>query len=344
MLIMAFLYTWGIAIALLFQCAPARSCETSECLEIKYAIASPIKVHQSFENYKENLGNAPIKLLFPGGRKASPNDPRGDQQEHKGFYTIDNQDYCNPHLQGNIFNPELWAEIPDESFDIIHIEVPGGLFLYGAELAGRKEKDDFILNQVKKKSKSGASLFVDLRWNHFPIKNNFVVPDNYEASKDFKNRTAELDPDSFFDFTLGMNISDSASYFYDILGNTFLNKDEIESLAERFYNTPTNEDVELYRTLEKKVGEKRALLTEEEDYQFLKPYVVFYDKHTRTDIFQQYDKLFKRYGFERKHPVQELRGKIQNELPLPPHLKCIEGKVLFQGMCFLDNIAEYTKR
>ena len=75
------------------------------CMEVpeqKNAQESHIIINQTFLSYKQERRDEPLMLLFPGGRQlANPEDPRGDQQKHKGFYTIDldfSEKKCSPHL------------------------------------------------------------------------------------------------------------------------------------------------------------------------------------------------------------------------------------------------------
>jgi hypothetical protein len=175
-----------------------------------------IVVNQSFYEYKTERDGKILKLLFPGGRALyNSTDERGEQQKHKGFYTIDQdrQEMINPHLKGNIFSEALWNEIEDGSINLTHIEIPGALFLYDCTDTGRHEKDDFILRRINQKSKIGGKIFIDLSYSKFWPLPNLGDPQNFEETKHTIKELADKNPDFFVDFSYNHN-NEHLIYFF----------------------------------------------------------------------------------------------------------------------------------
>ena len=316
-----------------------------DCWEISNASQKATIINQSFSDYKTERGEQPLKLLFPGGRILfNPEDERGDQQKHDGFYTID-EDYqskINPHLNGNIFNESVWRELENNTLDLTHIEVPGALFFYGYEdEPGRYEKDDFILRRVNEKSKKGGKLFVDLRYSRFWPLPSSNIPQNRVEAESRMHELQKMDCDSFVDFSYTFNREHLASYWHQLLG---CDQDEIKDILNK--NAQSGEfigDLEKLESLQKLVDQKLENMTQEEVYNSQIPYIIFFDKKTRDHIFEQYDALFEQYGFQRSQPIIELCGRINSDIPFKLPLQRAGDRIIYEGMCFLDTIAEYEK-
>jgi hypothetical protein len=314
---------------------------TKPCDELASANYTPTVVHQSFADYQLATGGNPLKLLFPGGRDLyNPGDMRGDQQKHEGFYTIDQNIELNPHLQGSIFNENLWAEIPDNTIDLIHTEEPGALFFYGFSTGyGRQEKDDFLLRKVSEKCRVGGNLFVDLRYSRFwPLPNLLPSLSLQEASEQIE-RMEQEDPDFFMGFSYEYHKEHYASYGHKLLGDS---EDEIYDILKKAERGQEHDRKKL-DNLRERVNEIENKLSKEKLYQLQSPYAILFSKHTREKIFDQYDVLFQKYGFQRMKPVIELSAKIGNGSPFLPPLQKVGSRVIYEGMCFLDTIAEYEK-
>jgi hypothetical protein len=319
----------------------------TDCSDIREISRKATIINQPFSAYKTARGEQPIKLLFPGGRDLlNPKDRRADQQKHHGFYTIDIDEYhpkkINPHLKGDIFNESVWSEIENNTLDLTHIEVPGELFLYGYEdNPGRKEKDDFILRKVNEKSKIGAKLFVDLRYSRFwPLPSPDVPKNLLEANERIREFKAE-DCDFFVDWSYTFNREHLASYWHQLLG---LDQEEIKDILNKNAESEVfNGDREKLENLEKLVDQKLESMTEEELYNLWIPYIIFFDRKTRDHIFQKYDALFGKYGFQRSQPIIEVHEKINRNMPFQHPLQRVDELIVYEGMCFLDAISEYEK-
>lgn len=333
-----------LLIGVIMICQNLNSMESQETAstssELTDAFHTQTIVHQSFVDYQLTIGDKPLKLLFPGGRELfNPLDSRGDQQKHEGFYTIDYTTKLNPHLQGNVFNKDLWEKIPDNTLDLTHIEVPGSLFLYGyASEYGRQDKDDFLLRIINKKSKVGGKLFVDLRYCHFWPLPNLLRSLSLQECKEEMEKMSQEDPDFFADFSYAFHKDHLASNLHKLLGDS---EEEIYNTLKKSDNV--SDDLERLNVLRERVQKKRECLSEDESYELDAPYIIFFDKNTREKIFDQYDALFRRYGFERFGRVIELAGKMNNNNPFLPPFQRVEDRVIYEGMCFLDTIAVYEK-
>ncbi len=145
------------------------------------------------------------------------------------------------------------------------------------------------------------------------------------------------DPDFFVELSLNYNFRDRAKYISKLLGSS--NKDEIYRLLTSNY-IGDREKLEAL-TREKEREEER--LSQEELYLHQMPYLILFDKAVREKIFQEYDHLFSKYGFRRRNPIVEFYGKLNNGAPLPSSFQEVEGRVIYEGMCFLDTMAEYEK-
>jgi hypothetical protein len=298
-----------------------------------------VLVHQSFVEYKNSRGEKPLKLLFPGGRDSfDPEDARGNQQKHQGFYTIDANfsGIQNPHLQGDLFDENLWKEIEDQTIDITHIEIPGDIFLdYSGSMpiSQRQKQDEFILKKVNAKSKIGGQLFVDLRYSRF-APTTWGCSLDYQECMEFVQTAMHYDPDFFVGFSYGFHASESASYWYSLLGGS---QEEID------YVLKNRSDVPRFHQLMHKISQQLENLNTEEAYQLQAPYIIFFDIDTRFKIFEQYDALFKQYGFQRSRPIIELKGRMDAGFEFEYPFQQIDGRIIYEGMCFLDTIAQYEK-
>jgi hypothetical protein len=331
-------------ILFLIFCPSIVAMEKQECSEIRSAIYDSYAIKQPFSEYALERGEQALKLLFPGGRTLfDPNDERGDQQKHVGFYTID-IDYdrtINPHLCGSIFKKEVWQEIPNSTLDLVHIEIPGALFLFGLpdQTDGRQEKDEFILKVVNEKIKLGGKLFIDLRYSRFWPKPTLDIPETFEEFKFKSDALKSEDPDFYVDASYSYNIKHRASFWNALVGDPV---NEIEALMIRHSK---GEISEKYDELEKRVNEKLDSLKDEERYHFEIPYIIFFDIKTRTHIFQQYDDLLNQYGFKRVEIIEltRIEEKIEAGYSFKHPLKLVDNFIVYDGMCFMDTIAEYER-
>ena len=329
------------------------------CEEIEEGSNHPIIINQTFADYKKERGEQPLMLLFPGGRTVvHAEDPRGKQQEHQGFYTIDIDDQCNSHLKGSIFSKKLWEEIEDNSLNLVHGEVPGPLSFFVVPIEhDLGVKQEFILRKINLKTKMGGRLFADLRYHKYWPEPNTDKPLDYAEGIKKIIELREEDPDFFVDVSYKFSDKQKASFWYSLLGGS---QDEIYQLLQKCSSGlfSSKEEYEKYANLEEAAYKKIESLSEEELKKLQYPYIIFFDKKTRGHILNQHDAVLSQYGFK-KVQVIEINGRFNRVAPIShPDVSFVtwgvqefrafgmpdyEGKGIYQGMCFIDNIAEYEK-
>jgi hypothetical protein len=131
------------------------------------------------------------------------------------------------------------------------------------------------------------------------------------------------------------------SFLHDLLGE---NKEQIKNIIEKNAQSSVYiKDAQSLNDLRERADLKQETMSPEELYPCAWPYMIFFHKYVRDHIFKQYDFLLEKYGFQKFCPIVDLYGKIINNILLQPPLQRVEDRAIYKRMCFLDNIAEYTK-